>query len=366
MSNPSTFYASIFVDELLNVGLRYVCLVPGSRHTPLVLAFANNKHRAKIYSHLDERSAAFFALGIALTKDEPVALVCTSGTAGANFFPAIIEAHQSRIPLIIITADRPHELRQSGANQTIDQVKMFGDFTLWSYDVSPPESDPPPLALRNLRTLASRAYAKSNGLRKGVVHINMPFRKPLEPHYLRDDYDEETAFKIPESAYGRAMSAPYTFVRKGYVTSYPSDIEYLTDIVNHRQNGIIICGPRSGHGIVFGAKKLAEKIHFPIFSDPLSNNRFHHSSKVAPYLMAGYETYLSQLHVDAPSLIIHFGNVPTSKWLNEYVVSGTRLDGRKHILINTHGDWTDDTHSVSDLLQLPEHDTIGNLIRNAE
>jgi 2-succinyl-5-enolpyruvyl-6-hydroxy-3-cyclohexene-1-carboxylate synthase len=181
MSNPSTVYANIFVEELIRSGLKHVCFVPGSRHTPLILAFARHKEKINIYSHLDERSASFFALGLALALDEPVAIVCTSGTAGANFFPAIIEAHQSRVPLIVLTADRPHELRQSGANQTIDQVKMFGDFVLWFYDAPLPEEKPPDVALRNLRTLAARTYAKANGIRKGVVHINMPFRKHLNP-----------------------------------------------------------------------------------------------------------------------------------------------------------------------------------------
>src|SRR5687767_12671678 len=130
MSNRNTLWSEIFVDELARSGLKAVCAAPGSRHTPLMLAFAKHPD-IKVYSHLDERSASFFALGLALASDEPVALICTSGTAGANMYPAIIEAHQSRVPLIVITADRPAEARHSGANQTIDQIKMFGDFVLW-------------------------------------------------------------------------------------------------------------------------------------------------------------------------------------------------------------------------------------------
>ena len=144
-------------------------------------------HSITIYRHLDERSAAFFALGLALARDEPVAVVCTSGTAGANFFPAIIEAAQSRVPLIVLTADRPPELRHSGANQTIDQIKLYGDQVLWSVDAALPEAEPPAVALRNLRTLAARAWGTANGLRKGVVHVNFPFRKPLEPTPVAGD-----------------------------------------------------------------------------------------------------------------------------------------------------------------------------------
>ncbi|HEX6385694.1 MAG TPA: 2-succinyl-5-enolpyruvyl-6-hydroxy-3-cyclohexene-1-carboxylic-acid synthase [Anaerolineae bacterium] len=178
--NPNIAWATIFVEELARGGLKAVCIAPGSRSTPLALAF--DAHPAiQVYLHLDERSAAFFALGQALAADAPVALVCTSGTAAANFYPAIIEARMSQAPLLLLTADRPPELRQSGANQTIDQVKLFGDQVLWFVDVALAEADAPPVARRNLRTLAARALATANGLVKGPVHLNFPFRKPLEP-----------------------------------------------------------------------------------------------------------------------------------------------------------------------------------------
>src|SRR5262245_28030286 len=122
-ANRNLLWAEIFVEELARCGLKAVCIAPGSRSTPLVMAFAAHPS-VKIYSHLDERSASFFALGLALASDEPIAILCTSGTATANFYPAIIEAYQSQVPLLVLTADRSHELRESGANQTIDQVKM--------------------------------------------------------------------------------------------------------------------------------------------------------------------------------------------------------------------------------------------------
>jgi 2-succinyl-5-enolpyruvyl-6-hydroxy-3-cyclohexene-1-carboxylate synthase len=170
----------------------------------LTLAFAEHDS-ITVFSHLDERSAAFFALGLALASDAPVALVCTSGTATANFYPAIAEAHQSRIPLLILTSDRPHELRHSGANQTIDQVKMYGDFVLWSVDAALPEENPPAIAIRNLRTLAGRAYARANGTCKGVVQINLPFRKPLEPIAVETDNTQ-----IPLGAKARDNGAAFT------------------------------------------------------------------------------------------------------------------------------------------------------------
>jgi 2-succinyl-5-enolpyruvyl-6-hydroxy-3-cyclohexene-1-carboxylate synthase len=179
--NRNTLYAQTFVDALVRAGLKAVCIAPGSRSTPLTLAFAMNED-VQVYSHLDERSCAFFALGLAMASRKPVAMVCTSGTAAANFFPAIIEANMSRVPLLVLTADRPHELRHSGANQTIDQVKLYGDHVLWSVDMALPEENPPAVAIRNVQTMAARAYATANGhmewRRKGVVHLNFPFRKP--------------------------------------------------------------------------------------------------------------------------------------------------------------------------------------------
>ena len=140
MPNPNTQYANAFIDALVAAGLTRFCIAPGSRHTPLVLALARHRGDIDIYSHLDERSAAFFALGLAIGSGEPAALVCTSGSAAANFFPAIVEARQSRIPLIALTADRPHELRGSGANQTIDQVKLYGDYADLFVDAPLPQA----------------------------------------------------------------------------------------------------------------------------------------------------------------------------------------------------------------------------------
>ncbi|HNS40471.1 MAG TPA: 2-succinyl-5-enolpyruvyl-6-hydroxy-3-cyclohexene-1-carboxylic-acid synthase [Promineifilum sp.] len=179
-SNPNTHWMSIFVEELVANGLKAVCIAPGSRSTPLTLAFAAQQG-VKIYRHLDERSAGFFALGLAQATRRPVALVCTSGTAAANFHPAIIEAYYAHVPLLVLTADRPDELRGSGANQTIDQIKMYGDHVRWSVEAPTPQNDAPDVVLRYLHTLAARAYAAADGQVKGPVHLNFPFRKPLEP-----------------------------------------------------------------------------------------------------------------------------------------------------------------------------------------
>ena len=341
MSNPSTIYANIFVDELIRSGLKHVCFVPGSRHTPLILAFAKHKHEIKIYSHLDERSASFFALGLALALDEPVAMVCTSGSAGANFFPAIIEAHQSRVPLIVLTADRPHELRQSGANQTIDQVKMFGDFVLWFYDAPLPEENPPAVALRNLRTLAARTVAKANGIRKGVVHINMPFRKPLEP----TNGENNVALENPEKS---ELSPQIKAPRYTWDGIYSLDVDMLLNKIRTKTNGIIIAGTRNNVDLN-RLLEVAEKYQMPIFVDFLQNPTLDIMSK---WIVRGYETFLhSKLDIEKLDIVVRFGSLPISKQLSDYLAKN---QPEYYVQVSNIGEWSDDSHMVDTLIQADE------------
>src|SRR3954452_18650475 len=165
-----------FVDELARCGLREACTSPGSRSTPLVLSLAREP-QIRAASHLDERSGAFFALGLAKATGFPVALACTSGTAAANYAPAVIEAHEARVPLLVVTADRPPELRDVGAGQTIDQVKLYGSAAKWYLEVD----DQPATVqrLRWLRQLACRAFWTALDGRPGPVHLNFSLREPL-------------------------------------------------------------------------------------------------------------------------------------------------------------------------------------------
>ena len=349
--NPNIYWASLFVDELARGGLDAVCIAPGSRSTPLTLAFYANKH-FKVYQHLDERSAAFFALGMALKLRKPVALVCTSGTAAANFYPALIEAYMSEVPLLILTADRPPELRHSGANQTIDQVKMFGDHVLWSVDVALPQENAPHQMLRSLNTLAARAIARSNGLVKGPVHLNFPFRKPLEPH---------DPAHWPVLAGDNNSPLPYTAIAHGRIHPTGDQLEFLIELVKQQPHGLIICGPACPAGDFPAAvTSLASAAGYPIFADPLSGIRF------GPYLnnaaiLGGYESFLqfTQLPWPKPQLILRFGAVPTSKWLNEYL---DNLDPLYHIHIRESGKWADQSHKISHFLQINPAITCEHLV----
>ena len=169
-------YVGAFVDELARSGLHNVCIAPGSRSTPLALSIA--AHPAlKAWMHVDERSAAFFALGMARALDETVALLCTSGTAAANFYPAVIEARSAGVPLLVLTADRPPELRDVGAAQTIDQNRLYGAHVKWFVEVA--VTDASPDLIRYARTLAGRAVATTRAMPAGPVHLNFPLREPL-------------------------------------------------------------------------------------------------------------------------------------------------------------------------------------------
>lgn len=336
--NRNLLYARIVVDELARAGLRAVCIAPGSRSTPLVMAFAEHPD-IRVYSQIDERSAAFFALGLALASDKPVALVCSSGTATANFFPAVIEAHYAHVPLLVLTADRPPELRDSGANQTVDQVKLYGDHVLWSVDMPLPEADPGPLAIRGLRTTANRAFATANGLPKGPVHLNFPFRKPLEPTLVPGDQIDV--------ADGRAERRPHTIITRGLLMATYEQIDHLVQAVRDRPRGVIVCGPRSPRGdFPLVVKRLAAACGFPILADAQSNVRFHDDSDSDQVvIVGGHDSYVDQM--PAPELILHFGALPTSAALDAYL---SKADAYR-MMISGDGAWTDANHQIDVFVQ---------------
>ncbi|MFN8638506.1 MAG: 2-succinyl-5-enolpyruvyl-6-hydroxy-3-cyclohexene-1-carboxylic-acid synthase [Dehalococcoidia bacterium] len=176
-------YVRAFTDQLLASGVHHVVVCPGSRSTPLTLVFARDT-RWRAWLHIDERSAGYFALGLARQLGEPVALVCSSGTAAANFLPAVVEASLSRVPLLVLTADRPPELRDVGAPQTIDQVRMFGSHARWAIDMTP--ADGSASLERAARGVAARATATSLAAPPGPVHVNFPFREPLVERSLAE------------------------------------------------------------------------------------------------------------------------------------------------------------------------------------
>ncbi len=339
MANRNTLYAEIFVDELARSGLKHVALAPGSRNTALVLAFARHPAIRK-HSHLDERSAAFYALGLALATDTPVAVVCTSGTAAANFFPAIVEAHQSCVPLLVLTADRPPELRHSGANQTIDQIKLYGDYALWFVDAGLPEADPPAVAVRNLRTLANRAYARANGVRKGVVHINLPFRKPLEPTPVEGDVLEAEPNPSPDGQ-------PFTRISEGIRHPSPEQIDALMKSIMESPRGLIICGANTTKDNVAPYQRLSEITGYPLLAEPTSGLRFQAGNPGLGAVIGGYNTFPLDGELLLPGILIQSGDVPTSNALLTYL---GKARPKHRVLITGNGEWRDDQHSLTAMI----------------
>lgn len=350
-ANRNTFWAYTLVDELQRAGLRHVVIAPGSRSTPLALAFANQPGLA-VHVHPDERGAAFFALGLGLASGSPAALLCTSGTAAANFYPAVVEAHQSNVPLLVLTADRPPELRDSGSNQTIDQVKLFGGFVRWSVEVPVPEKDSAEAVLRALRSLAARAIAVATGLPSGPVHLNLPFRKPLEPTPAPGDVPgrlwDPSAGYTPD----RMADTPYLAASHGRVLAAPSQITTLTKTIHQSRRGVIYCGPRCpGEGFPQAVYRLSQATGFPIFADALSGLRFNQAiNDEQPHVLGGYETFLKSIAIrslESPDLVLQFGAVPTSKSLGDFLGG---LTGARRVQIDAQGSWSDDVFVTTDSL----------------
>jgi 2-succinyl-5-enolpyruvyl-6-hydroxy-3-cyclohexene-1-carboxylate synthase len=302
-AQDNQIWARTFFDELARCGVDTVCLAPGSRSTPLVLAAAGHP-RIRVVTHLDERSAAFFALGVGKATRRPCAVITTSGTAAANLFPAVVEASQARVPLLALTADRPHRLRGADANQAIDQLRLFGPYVRSFVDLAPPSSEGP--ALRHLRALASRAVADASGANAGPVHLNFPFAKPLEPMGARAaEPDWETAARPAARAYTRSWSG----------TAAPESVlDEVATLVRSCERGVIVAGPTPEPWATGPAvRALAAATGFPLLADPLGGARYGPTSGatvVGSYDLALRDSGLRS--VLAPDLVIRIGGAPTS------------------------------------------------------
>jgi 2-succinyl-5-enolpyruvyl-6-hydroxy-3-cyclohexene-1-carboxylate synthase len=308
-STPNSIWASVLVEVLVRLGLRTAVLCPGSRSTPLTLAFAQHP-QVEAISVLDERSAAFFSLGLARQSGIATALVCTSGTAGANFYPAVIEAYESRVPLLVLTADRPPELRACNSGQTIDQQKLFGAMVNHYAEVAVPELDLRQLAY--LRQTVVYAWGRSHHPVPGVVHLNLPFRDPLAPVPMA----EATAFadQVPEDFFEAVTPVPC-----------PPALSVLPEVQSWftAQRGLLIAGiaqPQHPEQYCEAIATLARRLGFPVLAEGLSPVR-NFGDRI-PNLIPTYDWILR--HPDwaaelAPDRVIRVGEMPTSKVLREWL-----------------------------------------------
>jgi len=333
----NTAWARSFVDELARAGVREIVLAPGSRSTPLVLAFARDG-RFRMRVHLDERSAAFFALGVGRASGVPAAVVTTSGTAAANLLPAVVEASQSEIPLLLLTADRPHRLRDADANQAIDQVRLYGSYTRAFYEVAPPALEDE--NLRHLRTLACRAVADATAPGAGPVHLNFPFDKPLEPTEVPADF----ARAHPAAADGRPDGRPYVDVRVPRAAPTEDEMGLLVGALETGE-GVIVAGPSSEPGrLGAAARALAGATGFPLLADALSGARFGPGR--GAHVVAGYDLFLrepSAVERLAPSVILRVGASPTSQAVLDWMA---RHGSATHVVIDDGVRWKDHGSTV--------------------
>ncbi|WP_265111589.1 2-succinyl-5-enolpyruvyl-6-hydroxy-3-cyclohexene-1-carboxylic-acid synthase [Halosolutus halophilus] len=338
--NRATLWGRVLVDELAKGGLEAVCIAPGSRSTPLTVAFAEHPD-VEVYSHLDERSASYFALGRARRTGEPTALVCTSGTAAANFHPAVIEAHQARVPLLVVTADRPPELRDSGANQTIDQRDLYGDALRWDTDLPEPEADE--RKVRSLRTTAARALAETTGNPPGPVHLNCPFRKPLEPIAVPGDVPDAFA----DTLAGRGRDGAFVDVDSGRPRLHDDELDPVLEALAGADRPLIVAGPADPADLVDldpgAVSELAARLDAPVLADPLSGVRFGLHVDDGP-ILGGYDGYIDAM--PAPDVVLRFGASPTSKPLSHAL----RDSGAIQYLIDPAGRWREATFTATDLL----------------
>jgi 2-succinyl-5-enolpyruvyl-6-hydroxy-3-cyclohexene-1-carboxylate synthase len=339
--NRNTLWGEVLADELAAAGLGAVCVSPGSRSTPLTVAFADHPDLT-VYSHLDERSSAFFALGRGRRTGEPTAVVCTSGTAAANFHPAVMEASEGRVPLLVLTADRPPELRDSGANQTTDQEKLYGDAVRWYRTL--PEPGAEARKLRSLRVTAGRAVAATTGTPPGPVHLNVPFGKPLEPTPVPGDVPESFVTEAPLAAGGR--DGPFVSTAAGRPAPGDGDVTALAAAVEEAERGLVVCGPGDGSAPTPDALgRFVDATGYPVLADPLSGHRFGSHVPELP-VCGGYDSYLDGGGWPGPDLVVRFGASPTSKVLRGYLGDA---DARQ-VVVDPAGGWREAEFTASDRL----------------
>jgi len=333
-SHINFLWTDLIVNELIRNGINRFFISPGSRSTPLTIAIARAKG-AESTLHFDERGAGFAALGYGQATGKPAVLVCTSGTAAANYFPAVIEASMSRIPMIILTADRPPELRDTGANQTIDQVKMYGSYVRWFQDISCPSLDIQPEYL--LTTIDQAVYQSQDNL-PGPVHLNCMFREPLAPDENEIDF---TDYLSGISGW-LENDKPFTEYHKPILLPEQSKLEGLSNKIKSTNKSIILCGKLNDSKVCDSIIKIAEKFGYPLFADITSGLK----SDKSPNLINHELLFDSGFNDDEikPEFIIHFGGVMTSKKLNEWL---DEIKLKNYVHIDNHSFRQDPLHMVT-------------------
>lgn len=340
-ANRNFIWADVFFDQLVECGVKYACISPGSRSTPLTYALSQNKH-IKSFVIIDERSSGFFALGIAKQTGLPVIVVTTSGTATAELYPSIIEAYQNRVPLIICTADRPAYLRNTGANQTINQENIYKNHIRFFYDAGLPSLEKENLTV--LKEKATDAFNIAFDKNRGPVHINFPFEKPLEPDSYTDTIEEKIIhFTLPKIIpLNPTQSDDQFWNKKG---------KKIIDLVKSNIPALITVGPGNfTNNFGRSLEMFSSKFAIPVFADSSSGLGFKQNK--IQNLVTNFDSLIRTNSFDkifAPKINFHFGRTATSPKLEEFLSAA----GTKRYVINKFGDMFD-TSKKSEIIKIDE------------
>ncbi|MBS4097660.1 MAG: 2-succinyl-5-enolpyruvyl-6-hydroxy-3-cyclohexene-1-carboxylic-acid synthase [Sulfuricella sp.] len=329
LAATNQLWALTLINAFVAAGVRHAVISPGSRSTPLALACERHPGIV-VHVVLDERSAAFFALGLAKAEGRPALVIATSGSAPANWFPAVIEAAAGAQPLILLSADRPPELRECGANQTVDQLKLFGGHVRFSYEFAVPEADP--ALLRQVSMLGRQAVARSRWPLSGPVHLNLPFREPLVAA-LPTDFEFSRTTELPPLP---------------LLTPAQADVAAVAAALSG-QPGLMVCGG-ADYPADFAERvtALAARLDCPLLADPLSGLRYggHERSRI----LTRYDAFLRNPDfADArrPAWILRFGAMPVSKPVQQYLAA---QESAQHLLVDPSGRWSDPLHRTTRLI----------------
>jgi 2-succinyl-5-enolpyruvyl-6-hydroxy-3-cyclohexene-1-carboxylate synthase len=351
-TNLNFLWSQLIIQELIRNGIDYFCISPGSRSTPLTVGAARDPHAHTAICH-DERGAAFHALGYARARGRSAVLICTSGTAAANYYPAVIEAAIDRVPMLILSADRPPELQQTGANQTIQQHGLFGNYTKWYFDIPCPSAS---ISARVLLTTIDQALYQAHVSPAGPVHLNLMFREPLEP--------------FPQELQGSDLADLQSWLKSGGpFTRYEASVKMpesaamlrLVEILTTTERGIISIGRLDSDSERKAVLALIRKLQWPAFIDILSGLRLgFHARPIVPYfgqlLLA--KSFWNSFN---PETIFHVGGEMTSKRLLEF---GKESKPRNHVILKDHPFRHDAFHNATQRLDADIKSTCQELVQH--
>ncbi|MBJ7459123.1 MAG: 2-succinyl-5-enolpyruvyl-6-hydroxy-3-cyclohexene-1-carboxylic-acid synthase [Thermoleophilaceae bacterium] len=334
LTNETFAPLRVMIDEFVRAGVEYAVVAPGSRNAPIAYVIGDHEG-LKTWSVLDDRQAGFFALGLAKSTGKPAIVTCTSGSAAANLHPAVIEASHAGVPLIVLTADRPPELRDVGAGQAIDQINLYGGAARWFVEAgNHPVSDQ---TLRHFRALGSRAVAEATATNPGPVHINLPLREPLRP--IAGDLGDAAGSL---GAVGRPDGAPWT--AEASAKPLAEDLYSAAAAAKHP---IIVIGDQHQRELALTISHFATATGIPVFADSLSQLRRAQLAEHTP-IVAAYDLILRSqpvTHQLVPDLIIRVGELPTSKPLRNWLAAAEC----RQIVLDPRGAWLDPTRNASDV-----------------